>query len=206
MGDEQPRITSDFPPPPAYFRLLASDPTFLNPPLMPPDGAYIAFGEPRKLKEESPSLESEGLKTLFNPNNDRKRELKKLVNLSKEKFTSVITALTKDATQEDLDSKLAELDLCFVNVMFLLNEMRGDEAKVILRNLMEQQITAKRLEVERLSTLCKETRQKVTESFQNATEGFATQNPTMDVVEELPQPRMETADLIDTIVKKYRGI
>ena len=114
MSSEEPAITSDYPLPPKYY--LSDN---LVPPAPPSDGIYTVFGEQRKLEEVTPLLEDQELETLFDPKAKRKDEVRRLLGLAQERYLGLVEKLSQNAEQSVLEQKVKDLDLCFINIMYL---------------------------------------------------------------------------------------
>lgn len=68
---------------------------------------------------------------------------------------------------EEIVSRVVdEIRLVYVNVMYLVNEAREDEAKVELVGLLKAQIEAKKLAAKELKRLEKETKAEILEVFE----------------------------------------
>src|SRR5690348_15081667 len=106
-----PDITSDFPLPPQYYLNIGQDGKSLEPPKQPADGVFVVFGEQRKIDENTPSLEDQGLTTLFNPKAKRKDEVKKLVGLAQERYLDILRSLGENADESLLETKIKDLDM-----------------------------------------------------------------------------------------------
>ena len=166
--DESPAIVSDFPLPPAYYLNYGPNGTNPLPPPEPPppaNGEFSVFGEDRKLDEQTPTLEAQGLKTLYDVNGNAKEQLKKLVNESKKKFAALLYSLANDAPQETVNEQFEALDLYFINMLYMVNEMRAVQAMAELRNLMKTQIKAKQETIALLEATVKKTDENVARAF-----------------------------------------
>jgi hypothetical protein len=141
-GDAE--VTSDFPPQPKYYLNYGPNGIPLPPPAPPADGTFTLFGEERQLEEETPSLDAQGIKTIFNPKGKKKEELRKLTIASRSRFLQLVDNLAKDADQEIIDQKFQELDTCFINMLYLVNELRATQARVELKGYLKEQIKAKK--------------------------------------------------------------
>jgi hypothetical protein len=164
----QPEVTSDFPPLPKYVDTVAEGKD-LAPPPIPSDGAYTVFGIPRKLVEATPSLESQGLKTLFDATKQRKDEIKRLAEASRERFLELVAVLGNDSTEEAIMAKVHELDVCLINLLYLTNELREEQAKVALRDMLKCQVEAKKRASVTLEESSQMAQKRIKEAFQMET-------------------------------------
>lgn len=156
-----------FPAPPEYFREYGPEGAKPPPPPLPNSSEYLLFGEARKLQEETPCLEEEGQETLFDVEGNRKSELKKLIVLSFTKFLDIQHALAEDLDQDTLDGHLKSLRSCFVNMIYLANELRAVQAKAEVLEMLANQIQANRFMIQSLEQSIRKADKDVDDAFKS---------------------------------------
>lgn len=170
MNEEESKTNPVYPAPPAYYL----DESFTendSPPKPPNDGKYRCFGETRDLQEVTPSLDSMGYKTLYDVNGKPKTELMNLVRESSQRFLSLIGSLEADASSEKIKQDIADLNMVYVNLLYLVNEMRTKQAKAELVRMLRDQVEAKNAAADRLVELEKSVQRDIVSIFNS----FATE-------------------------------
>jgi len=173
MGDDveqEPAIVSDFPAPPSYYLSYGPNGTPLPPPPIPEDGSYTLFGVPRKLNEQTPTLEVQGLKTLYDVNSKPKDELKNLVVASRTKFVGLIRLLAQHADREEVNRQFEDMDMHFINMLYIVNEMRSAQAKTDLKKIMRNHNEAKRRTIAVLNETIEKASKDLEAAFASAAE------------------------------------
>jgi hypothetical protein len=208
-SSDEPEITSDFPLPPKYYNNKIG--SGLDPPKPPTDGVFVVFGEQRKLNEVTPTLEDQDLITLYDPKAKRKDEVKKLVGLAQDRFLDLVTSLSENASQIVLDQKVKDLDMCFINMIYLVNELRSEQAKSTIKALLEKQIQAKKDSIKLLA----EAREKSKADIKQAVVNMAQRKVQMDVsMLDVSNGQQNTSTMatrnieaiVDEAIKRFKGI
>jgi len=205
---EEPEITADFPRPPIYYQSFGEVAAVTEPPKPPADGVFSLFGEQRKLVEVTPTLEDQGLKTLFNPKADRKTELKRLVNVSRKRFLDVLSAVTENSAQGIIDERVNELDVCFINMLYMVNELREEQAKVSIQEMLKNQVKAKKQSCSLLDLACDKSQKEILEAFDSATN--LAESPALDIsmldASSEQTTKEDQRGIVDAAVKRMKGM
>ena len=152
-GGRPAQTRQRFPPVPAYYLSYGATGTgkphaaalSMDPPAPPPENApFVSFGVARALEETTPTLEALGLATLYDPNGDRKSELKRMLRSLKEKYEAVMSDLAAPNPTTDPPKVGEDLRLLYANVMHLIAEWRPHQAREELAKMLRDQVEAKR--------------------------------------------------------------
>lgn len=140
---EEERV-SPFPLPPLDYSKNYSDENVKsgNAPDPPPPirGEYSIFGA--NFETEEPiirSLEQQGIHRLYPTNFNRQTELKKLNHSILTNFMELLDLLIKEPASPKRTRKLDDIQLLFINMHHLVNELRPHQARETLRVMMERQ-------------------------------------------------------------------
>lgn len=207
-------VIPQFPSPPAHYKrfkhglaaeqeddMVGDDQ--LAPPAPPSSGEYLLFGETRKLEEKTQTLESEGLRTLFDVTAPPQQELGLLVSGSKQKFKTILALLADNAAQDLVDDALKEFHLQLVNMMYLVNEMRNAEAKDEVLKLLENQISLKQHMVDILKETVEKSQQNIDAAF--AELAFSTTQDVIAIAENNDKSTTkDDENRIDMEVQKFQ--
>jgi len=135
-----------FPLPPAQYYKLYTDENVENktapdpPPIV--DGAYSMFGASFETDESIiRPLEHQGITRLYTAHGrfDRIKELKKLNHSIVVNFLELLDIVIKSPSSPKREEKLEDLNLLFINMHHLINELRPHQARETLRVMMERQ-------------------------------------------------------------------
>ncbi|CAF0968616.1 unnamed protein product [Didymodactylos carnosus] len=149
MGDQAPVLSSAFPLPPMAYIERFSDETKAPKPPAPIVGPFELFGAYVNLNEQDPipTLESQNIQRVYTKPDDYKGELKKLCFSILTNYLDLLHIVSKSSNVQAKDApelslreqKLAEIDLLFVNIHHLINELRPHQARETLRVILEEQ-------------------------------------------------------------------
>ncbi|XP_068760922.1 mediator of RNA polymerase II transcription subunit 7-like isoform X1 [Montipora capricornis] len=136
-----------FPLPPTQYYKLYTDENVENKaipePPPPLNGAYSMFGASFETDESIiRPLELQGIAQLYSTTQggfDRIKELKKLNHSIVINFLELLDILIKSPSSPKREKKLEDLNLLFINIHHLINELRPHQARETLRVMMERQ-------------------------------------------------------------------
>jgi len=135
-----------FPLPPAQYYKLYTDENVENKtapePPPPLNGSYSMFGASFETNESIiRPLELQGITQLYSTQGrfDRIKELKKLNHSIVINFLELLDILIKSPSSPKREEKLEDLNLLFINIHHLINELRPHQARETLRVMMERQ-------------------------------------------------------------------
>lgn len=143
MNQVPPPVTSSaFPDPPSKYIALYTDENVANgtapePPKPILDGTYSCFGQ-AIVNDESiiRPLESQGIRRLYPRDFDHKKELKKMNHSILVNFLDLIDILVKCPDTSRRDDKIADIQMLFVQMHHLINELRPHQARETIRCLL----------------------------------------------------------------------
>ena len=142
---QPPVVSSAFPDPPSKYIALYTDENVANgtapePPKPIVDGSYTCFGQ-TIVNEESiiRPLESQGIRRLYPRDFDHKKELKKMNHSILVNFLDLIDILVKCPDTARRDDKIADVQMLFVQMHHLINELRPHQARETIRSLLHNQ-------------------------------------------------------------------
>ncbi|XP_020622672.1 mediator of RNA polymerase II transcription subunit 7-like [Orbicella faveolata] len=135
-----------FPLPPSQYYKVYTDENverqIVPDPPPPVDGAYSMFGASFETDESIiRPLELQGITRLYTTQGrfDRIKELKKLNHSIFINFLELLDILIKSPSSSKREEKLDDLNLLFINIHHLINELRPHQARETLRVMMERQ-------------------------------------------------------------------
>ncbi|XP_058941523.2 mediator of RNA polymerase II transcription subunit 7-like [Pocillopora verrucosa] len=135
-----------FPLPPAQYYKVYTDENvekqLVPDPPTPAEGAYAMFGASFETDESIiRPLELQGITRLYTTQGrfDRIKELKKLNHSIVINFLELLDILIKSPSSPKREEKLEDLNLLFINIHHLINELRPHQARETLRVMMERQ-------------------------------------------------------------------
>jgi len=109
-----------------------------RPPTPPAHGAYVSFGETRRLDESVATPQDVGAVSLLRQHATTEENVQALLSDTLDKFAALVDALHQgQAPPEDLRDVV-------VNLMFVVNEHRAHQARQILIDALEAQLRRKR--------------------------------------------------------------
>ncbi|KAL0224061.1 hypothetical protein P9112_003451 [Eukaryota sp. TZLM1-RC] len=130
-----------FPPPPPFFQLY-DKPDALSPPSVPQnyESSFELYGETFSFNLDRPSLKEQGSVQLF-PDDlvDIKSELKRLNHSLVFNYCELLRVLTRNPSQNL--GKITQMENIMLNMRFLLEKLREDEALFNLKDRMKQSIS-----------------------------------------------------------------
>ena len=143
MSQGPPPVTaSAFPDPPSKYIALYTDENVANgtapePPKPIVDGSYTCFGQ-TIVNEDSiiRPLEAQGIRRLYPRDFDHKKELKKMNHSILVNFLDLIDILVKCPDTGRRDDKIADVQMLFVQMHHLINELRPHQARETIRCLL----------------------------------------------------------------------
>ena len=160
--------TSAFPDPPSQFYKLYTDENVFKksvpePPRPTTDGSYTMFGVPMSDDAIIRPLEAQGIRRLYPRDFDYKKELKKMNHSILVNFLDLIDILVKCPDTSKREEKFNDINMLFIQMHHLINELRPHQARETIRVTMQCQ---KR---QRLATVIRLNQQieKVTELIAN---------------------------------------
>lgn len=145
-----------WPPPPPYYKLYAEGGAEIEgvqysaPPAPPPviEGAYLMFGMPYNTDNAMPTLAESGM-TVLSDGGSCGADLQKLTRSALVTYMEMIRGLIHGENQE---ARLAAIEVMFVNMHYLVNLHRPQQAHDAVKQLMRQ-------EIDRLKQLTQDLRQ-----------------------------------------------
>ncbi|KAJ1915463.1 Mediator of RNA polymerase II transcription subunit 7 [Mycoemilia scoparia] len=176
----------------------------LKPP-PPIDGnQYMAFGRTWFVEDKFPSLEDQGIETLYSKEEpvDRVMELKKLNMKLVFTYLDIIDHIIKNPSNPPPQADM--LRTIFINMNHLVNEYRPHQAKETLKLLMQNQIKTKRELSKKLKRQCDELesalealKSSTTVKVDEISAKCSSSEDTTDI-EDPPHPRLENEQSIKT--------
>ncbi|GBG31975.1 Mediator of RNA polymerase II transcription subunit 7 [Hondaea fermentalgiana] len=184
---KQPTASNVYPNPPVFYRSYGKNAApkhelavSLEPPKIP-EGAYMTFGEfwtpedKRKLTElalRTRTLKEEGREQLFEdaPEGqplDYAGELRKVSKLALEKYCALMDALCDmNLSMTDSRNKADEFETVYVNLLYLVNQLRPAQGRQILINMLKRQLERRQETAANLRRLVAEGEARIRETAQ----------------------------------------
>mmetsp|Transcript_235 Transcript_235/g.581 ORF Transcript_235/g.581 Transcript_235/m.581 type:complete len:251 (-) Transcript_235:46-798(-) len=164
-ADEGDHAVAQFPPLPAYFKAYGPSGGELHPlalsrePPKPPIGRYRCFGDVWDPDEKQKTLEEEGRPQLFEYPKDGSplnyvAEVKRLCSVTMEKYTAFLAALRDmDQSAPSTKEKAEEFETIFINLLYLVNQLRPAQGRQILIDSLKRQVNDRRSTAQQLREL-----------------------------------------------------
>ncbi|KAJ8906238.1 hypothetical protein NDN08_002732 [Rhodosorus marinus] len=136
MADNE--FVSQWPAPPAmFYRDGVSEKV---PPKAPARGVtYSMFGDVYTTEDKLPNLEESGRKVLYDPNEKRTVELRKLNKMLLNKFLRLVQSLCSDPNTEAYRTEVEDIENLLINMHHLANTLRTDQAHQNVKRQIEKQ-------------------------------------------------------------------
>ncbi|XP_054153013.1 mediator of RNA polymerase II transcription subunit 7-like [Oppia nitens] len=144
-GQPQVNTSSIFPlPPMRYINLFTDDNVATKSCPQPPkpvtEGQYSMFGQTIAMDDQIiRSLESQGLKRLYPRDYDHRRELKKMNASILVNFLDLLDVLVRCPETEKREIKTNDIQLLFITMHHLINELRPHQARESIRVMIQSQ-------------------------------------------------------------------
>ncbi|KAH7639671.1 mediator of rna polymerase ii transcription subunit 7-like protein [Dermatophagoides farinae] len=144
-ADQQASISSFYPLPPMRYIKQFTDINVRNrctplPPKPFAPGSYLMFGQNITIDDTIiRSLESQGLRRLYPREYDHKRELKKINASILVNFLDLIDVLIRCPDTHKREEKCNDLQLLFITMHHLINELRPHQARESIRVCLKMQ-------------------------------------------------------------------
>lgn len=141
----QPATASAFPDPPnQYIRFFTDDNLARNgcpePPKVITEGAYSMFGVPMTCDDSIiRPLEAQGIRRLYPRDYDHKKELRKMNASILVNFLDLLDVLVKCPDTPKREEKCADINMLFIQMHHLINELRPHQARETIRVTMQCQ-------------------------------------------------------------------
>lgn len=136
MAEDSNTVTSALPKPPRYYEEFSLKPNAREPPI--PEGTYRVFSQFFSADQpESSGLLEPQQRLVSRPVRDMKKEMKRLLFSIHHNFCDLLDLLVQCPSKQSL--KIADLEVLFVNMHEVLNELRSHQARhILLRRLIKQ--------------------------------------------------------------------
>lgn len=136
--------TLAFPDPPSQFVKLYTDENIAKklapePPRPITDGSYSMFGQHMSDESIIRPLESQGIRRLYPRDFDNKKELKKMNHSILVNFLDLIDILVKCPDTNKREEKCSDINMLFIQMHHLINELRPHQARETIRVTMHCQ-------------------------------------------------------------------
>lgn len=154
MAQVPPKAVSQFPfPPRKYFHNCATDePT--PPPPPSTTAPYQMFGREYTSEDVTPSLEQVGRRVVYDPSKPPTAELRRLNAHLLQLFMRLVRSLCNaPPLQTDTmpnDELVREIEDVFINMQYLVNQMRPTQAAMDVKALLDAQTAARKAMSKRL--------------------------------------------------------
>jgi len=127
-----------------YIQVFSDDNVSSNTCPQPPkpvcEGQYSMFGQTIAMDDHIiRSLESQGLRRLYPREYDHKRELKKMNASILVNFLDILDVLVRCPDTNKREDKTHDIQLLFITMHHLINELRPHQARESIRVLMQSQ-------------------------------------------------------------------
>ena len=144
-----------FPPVPPYFSFFNDNSSFIPPdPPKPIEGEYEMFGARYTTKTEELSLEQTGLRQLCDEDGSNSAsDLKRLSKMALLHFSDLIRGMVQGENQ---DERIAALETIFVNMHFIANRHRPQQAIDSVCAMLRQEIERQKRLAEEIDAACEE--------------------------------------------------
>lgn len=154
-----------WPPPPPFFKLFAEESEFIPPaPPRPIEGQYEMFGASYSTKFVSPSLEESGVQRLTTSDGaDAVSDLRKQMRTALCLYVDLVLGMSQGEPQ---DERLAVLEKVFLNMHFIVNSHRPQQAMDAFLAMMKQGVAERKRMSKEIDDACKEA-ELVLETFEN---------------------------------------
>ncbi|KPM06767.1 mediator of RNA polymerase II transcription subunit 7-like protein [Sarcoptes scabiei] len=145
QDQQQPAISSFYPLPPMRYIKQFTETNVRNrtipiPPKPFSTGSYLMFGQNIVIDDTIiRSLESQGLRRLYPREFDHKREMKKINASILVNFLDLIDVLIRCPDTQKREEKCNDLQLLFITMHHLINELRPHQARESIRVCLKMQ-------------------------------------------------------------------
>lgn len=142
---QPPTTISSYPLPPPLFIQWYTDENISkglnpNPPKPITDGSYSMFSA--EIKVDEPiirTLEEQGIKPLFPKEYDYRREIKKMNASLSASMLDLLDALIRSPESDKRVEKCSDIEMLFIQIHHLINEMRPHQARETIRVKLNHQ-------------------------------------------------------------------
>ncbi|XP_015793071.1 mediator of RNA polymerase II transcription subunit 7-like [Tetranychus urticae] len=184
-----PTISSSYPLPPTLLIQWYSDDNIskgLNPEPPKPitDGSYSMFAV--EIKVDEPiirTLEDQDIKRLYPKEYDYRREIKKMNVSLMASMLDLLDALIKCPESPKRKEKCSDIEMLFIQMHHLLNEMRPHQARETIRVKLDRQKKQRSDMISKLETQIEEVIEML--------------NTSINSIPDIVEPSIDMADLID---------
>jgi len=142
---QQPNVISAFPDPPSQYLSLFSDEHIAKgmaplPPKPVSDGSYSMFGSVMTVDDSIiRPLEAQGIRRLYPRDFDHKKELKKMNHSILVNFLDLLDILVRCPDTQKREEKSADINMLFIQMHHLINELRPHQARETIRVTLQCQ-------------------------------------------------------------------
>lgn len=189
-NDQSRELSSIFPLPPMRYIKLYTDQNLKNkctpppPKPFPNNGNFLMFGQTIAIDDTIiRSLESQGLRRLYPREYDHKKELKKINASILVNFLDLIDVLIRCPDTPKREEKCNDIQLCFITMHHLINELRPHQARESIRVALQFQ---KKQRMETTNRLNKHI-ERVQEMVKSACDSISDRNIDTIIQETLPE-------------------
>lgn len=146
-NQQQPPLTtiaSAYPDPPVYVKSYTDENVARGltpePPKPITDGTYMMFGQSFSSDDcIVRPLESQGIRRLYPKDFDHKKELKKMNHSILVNFLDLLDVMIKCPDTPKKDEKTSDINMLFIQMHHLINELRPHQARETIRVMMASQ-------------------------------------------------------------------
>jgi hypothetical protein len=144
-----------WPPVPVYSKLFEEESQFAPPePPAPPAGdTFTAFGNESSTRLLFPTLAENGVQVLYDANASASSELKRLNKSALVQYCEIVEGLISEGDAK-LDDRLSSLETMLINMHYLVNTHRPQQASDALVSMLRETIKRNRDLSEGLKAAC----------------------------------------------------